>query len=109
MTKLPSTLILHKWESGADTRFSQLSGNFAQIPFQRWLNTMVPGAYHQADQQQTCAFKPLDSRWMEEIGDDGSILASETDSDVAADGDTPYDPPLHPQQAQCSFAAHNFG
>jgi hypothetical protein len=96
MTKLPSTLILHKRANGADTRFSQLSGNFAQMPLQKWLKTTVPGAYCQADQQKMWAFEPLDSMWTEEISDDGSVSGSESDGDVVADGDTPDEPPLRP-------------
>jgi hypothetical protein len=63
MEKLPSTFILHRKFDGADTRFSQLHGEFADTPLYKWLGVLRHGAYQQAPSDSTRAFESLASMW----------------------------------------------
>jgi hypothetical protein len=82
MTRLPSTLVIHKRANGVDTRFSQLNGPFEQMPIQKWLRAMTdPGAYTQSNKHQEHAFEPLHNMWSDHIdtsSDDSSTTNDET-------------------------------
>jgi hypothetical protein len=86
MEKLPSTLILHRKVDGADTRFSQLHGEFADTPLYKWLGVLRHGAYQQAPSDSTWAFERLASMWTEaEVIDDSDNDLSSDDEDYLVD------------------------
>jgi hypothetical protein len=74
--KLPSTLIIHRKVDGADTRFSQLHGEFADTPLYKWLGVIRHGAYQQAPSDSTWPFESLASMWT----DANAIDESDNDS-----------------------------
>jgi hypothetical protein len=89
MTKLPSTLVIHKRANGADTRFSQMAGPFTQMPLQKWLNAMTdPGAYNKSTPEKAYAFEPINTLWSDPIDDA---------SDDASDSSVSIDDPTQPQ------------
>jgi RNase H-like domain found in reverse transcriptase/Integrase zinc binding domain/Reverse transcriptase (RNA-dependent DNA polymerase) len=91
MTKLPSTLVIHKRANGADTRFSQLNGPFEQMPLQKWLRANTdPGAYTQTTQEHEYAFEPLRNMWSDHIDD-----ASDGDDSSTDDNTTEQEIPPH--------------
>ena len=86
MTKLPSTLVLHKPADGADSRFSTLAGPFSQTPLAKWLGVLRCGAYQQAQGDPEWAFEPLASMWSDELdpdydSDDSDYVPSDDDDD----------------------------
>jgi hypothetical protein len=104
MEKLPSSLILHRKVDGADTRFSQLHGQFAETPLYKWLGVLRHGAYQQAPADSTWAFEPLANMWtdtIDEEDDDSSsddedfhVDADESDEDENLDQQPPPPTPL---------------
>jgi hypothetical protein len=48
MTKIPSTMVLHKRADGANTQFSLLGGHAVLTPLQKWLGVLHCGTYKQA-------------------------------------------------------------
>jgi hypothetical protein len=83
MTKLPSTLVIHKRASGADTKFFQLNGPFEQMQLQKWLRAITdPGAYTQTTQEHEYAFEPLHNMWSDPTdapSDDSSTTANDNE------------------------------
>ena len=65
MTRLPSTVILHRNPDGTDAQFSLLGGLHTDHPLKKWLGAMAPGSYTQADPSAQYAFVPLHSMWSE--------------------------------------------
>jgi hypothetical protein len=85
MEKLPSTLILHRKVDGADTRFSQLHGDFADTPLYKWLGVLRHGAYQQAPVDSAWAFETLANMWTDAIDeDDGDSSSDDEDYNVDA-------------------------
>ena len=70
MTRLPSTVILHRHPDRMDTQFGLLSGLHADHPLKKWLGAMAPGSYTQANPNKRFAFVPLNSMWSEQIAND---------------------------------------
>jgi hypothetical protein len=90
MTKLPSTLVIHKRANGADTRFSQMAGPFTQMPLQKWLNAMTdPGAYNKSTPDKAYAFEPVNTLWSDPIDD---VSDDASDSSVSINEPTPPPP-----------------
>jgi hypothetical protein len=103
MEKLPSTLILHRKVDGADTRFSQLHGEFADTPLYKWLGVLRHGAYQQAPADSTWAFESLASMWTEaEALDESDNDSPSDDEDYRVDAqdsdedDIDQQPPVPP-------------
>jgi hypothetical protein len=109
---LPSTLILHRKVDGADTRFSQLHGEFADTPLYKWLGVLRHGAYQQAPSDSSWAFESLASMWTDaddiderdndSSSEDGSynVDAHESDEDDIDQGPVP--PSFAPSFQDCS-------
>jgi hypothetical protein len=83
MTRLPSTLILHKKIDGADTRFAQMDGELSNAPLQPWLGVLKHGAYNKAAADANWAFEPLESIWSETLDEE----TSESDGESTAEDD----------------------
>jgi hypothetical protein len=79
MEKVPSTLIIHRKVDGADTRLSQLHGEFADTPLYRWLGVIRHGAYQQAPSDSTWPFESLASMWTD------ADAIDESDNDSSGD------------------------
>jgi hypothetical protein len=90
MEKLPSSLILHRKADGADNRFSQLHGEFAETPLYKWLGVLRHGAYQQAPIDSTWAFEPLANMWSDAIDDEDNDASSD-DEDFNVDADASDD------------------
>jgi hypothetical protein len=94
MTKLPSTLILHKRSNGANIRYSQLSDPFTQMPLQKWLKAMTaPGTYTQTTPELAYAFEPLHDMWTDNIDDEDS---SQSSTNTEPHDNLPPPPPEQP-------------
>jgi hypothetical protein len=83
MTRLPSTLILHKKIDGADTCFAQMDGELSNAPLQPWLGVLKHGAYNKAAADANWAFEPLESIWSETLDEE----TSESDGESTAEDD----------------------
>ena len=87
MTRLPSTVILHRTPDGMDTQFGLLSGLHAEHPLKKWLGVLAPGSYTQANPTDRFAFVPLDSMWSEPFPNDDDD--NDSDHDKNAPGIAP--------------------
>ena len=85
MTKLPSTMVLHKKADGPDTRLSLLAGPFNERPLEKWLGVLECGGYKKAEGDPAWAFERLDSMWSDPIDDDSSIEDGSIIDDAAND------------------------
>jgi hypothetical protein len=102
MEKIPSTLILHRRVDGADTRFSQLHGEFADTPLSKWLGVLRPGAYQQAPSDSTWAYESLASMWTEDdaLDDSDDDSSSDNDDDHVVDAHEPDEDDMDQQPSE---------
>ena len=86
MTKLPSTMVIHKKADGTDTRLSLLSGPFSEHPLEKWLGVVQCGGYKKADGDPAWAFERLENMWSDPVDDDDSsvdeIIETPNDNDM---------------------------
>jgi hypothetical protein len=90
MSKLPTTLILHKCTDGMDSRYSRLAGSASNTPLEKWLGCIKHGAYKQANVTNGWAFDRLDSMWSKEVVETDS---SDDDDD---EGPNAHEAPVLP-------------
>jgi hypothetical protein len=67
MTKLPSTLVIHKRTDGADSRFAAIDNRLSDTPLQKWLGVLRHGSYRQAPDDADWAFVSLQDMWADEL------------------------------------------
>ena len=61
MEKIPSTMVLHKYVDGADTRF--FSGPLANNPLGEWLGVIRIGTYQAVSEDSRWAYEPMSNLW----------------------------------------------
>jgi hypothetical protein len=72
MTKIPSTVIIHKRLDSADTRLMRMKGEIVHNPLEQNLGLFDFGSYHQADPNSPYAFERINQIWQEDIDTDES-------------------------------------
>jgi hypothetical protein len=78
LTKLPSTLVIHKRVDTADTRFMETMTDLVHNPLERSLGIFDFGKYATADPTKEYAFVKLNEMWNEPIDDSDDESEEET-------------------------------
>jgi chemotaxis protein histidine kinase CheA len=89
MTKIPSTLVIHKRMDSTDTRIMRMKGDIVHNPLEQNLGLIDLGSYHQADPNAPYAFERVNQIWQEDIDTEESEAEDddETSSDEEAEPD----------------------
>ena len=88
LTKIPSTLVLHKPAAGVDTRLATYRHAIVDNPLENILGLHEPGRYQQADAAQPFAYERIEGLWQEDAGDNINFMEvedNETSSDESDD------------------------
>jgi hypothetical protein len=72
MTKIPSTVIIHKRLDSTDTRLMRMKGEIVHNPLEQNLGLFDFRSYHQADPNAPYAFEQVNQIWQEDIDTDES-------------------------------------
>ena len=67
LTKIPSTLVIHKPTTGIDTRLATYRHAIVDNPLENVLGLHEPGRYRQAAQAQPFAYDIIEDLWQEEV------------------------------------------
>ena len=88
LTKIPSTLVLHKPTTGIDTRLATYRHAIVDNPLENILGLHEPGRYRQANPEQPFAYDKIEDMWQEDMHDEagqqsdtGSHSSSEDEDD----------------------------
>ena len=82
LTKIPSTLVIHKPTAGIDTRLATYRHAMIDNPLEATLGLHEPGRYQQANHNETFAYDHIEDLWQEHVD------ASGTDTDDNSDDAT---------------------
>jgi hypothetical protein len=88
MTKIPSTVVIHKRMDSMDTRLMRMKGEIVHNPLEQNLGLFDFGSYHQADPNAPYAFERVNQIWQEDIDTDESDneeFAEQTDEESTDD------------------------
>ena len=97
LTRIPSTLVLHKPAEGIDTRLATYRHAMIDNPLENILGLHEPGRHRQAAENRPLAYDKIEDLWHEDIdnnwplmqapGDDTDSSSSNEDSDTTVDDD----------------------
>ena len=87
LTKIPSTLVIHRPTAGIDTRLATYRHAIVDNPLENILGLHEPGRYRQAEPEQPFAYDKIEDMWQEDI-DNRPNAASDSDN---ADSDDDSD------------------
>ena len=85
LTKIPSTLVIHKPTTGVDTRLATYRHAMIDNPLENILGLHEPGRYRQAEPEQPFAYDKIEDMWQEEINDLGNVRDDQSSSDDSSD------------------------
>ena len=80
LTKIPSTLVIHKPTAGIDTRLATYRHAIVDNPLENILGLHERGRYRQAEPGQPFAYDKIEDLWQEEV-DNNNAHQAEDDSD----------------------------
>ena len=92
MTKIPSTLVIHKPTAGIDTRLTTYRHAMVDNPLETVLGLHEAGRYQQAAGTQPFAYDRIEDLWPEPVEDDSegnNNEQSDSDSDSSGDDNEP--------------------
>ena len=78
LTKIPSTLVIHKPTTGIDTRLATYRHAIVDNPLENVLGLHEPGRYRQAAKAQPFAYDKIEDLWQEDV--DNMPLANEANN-----------------------------
>ena len=88
LTKIPSTLVIHKPTAGIDTRLATYRHAIVDNPLENILGLHEPGRYQQAEPGQPFAYNKIEDLWQEDVDNQAYQAESDsTDSDSDNDND----------------------
>ena len=76
MEKISSTMVIHKYEYGANNRLSTMSGPLDNIVLEKWLRVIRTGTYQAESEDIRWSYEPVFDLWLD----------IESDSDSRNDG-----------------------
>jgi len=82
LTKIPSTLVIHRPTAGVDTRLATYRHAIVDNPLENILGLHEPGRYRQAEPDQPFAYDKIENLWQEDIDN-----MPQSDSEVESDDD----------------------
>ena len=86
LTRIPSTLVVHKPTAGIDTRLATYRHAIVDNPLENILGLHEPGRYRQADPQQPFAYDKIEDMWQEDIDNNwAALIEGEDSSDDSSD------------------------
>jgi hypothetical protein len=88
MTKIPSTVVIHKRMDSMDTRLMRMKGEIVRNPLEHNLGLFDSDSYHQADPNAPSAFERVNQIWQEDIDTEESDyekLKTQTDEESTND------------------------
>lgn len=91
LTKIPSTLVIHKPASGIDTRLATYRHAIVDNPLENIIGLHEPGRYRQAGPNQPFAYDRIQDLWQEEVDDDMLHYEIIDDSDDSGNDDSSDD------------------
>lgn len=84
LTKIPSTLVIHKPTAGIDTRLATYRHAMVDNPLETVLGLYEPGRYQQANPERPFAYDRIEDLWQETV-------ESDNDEDASSDSDSTVD------------------
>ena len=95
LTRIPSTLVLHKPTDGIDTRLATYRHAIVDNPLENILGLYEPGRYKQTEDHRPFAYDKIEDLWNDDIdnnwpmmiNDDSNDTSSEDSNDSDADDD----------------------
>ncbi|KAI2508403.1 hypothetical protein MHU86_6077 [Fragilaria crotonensis] len=90
LTRIPSTLVIHKPTTGIDTRLATYRHAIVDNPLENILGLHEPGRYRQAEPEQPFAYDKIEDMWQEDIDNmphENSESNSDSDDDDDSSGD----------------------
>ena len=94
LTKIPSTLVIHKPTTGIDTRLATYRHAIVDNPLENILGLHEPGRYQQVAPDQPFAYNKIDDMWQEDIDNFPNAQApheSDNNSSTSDDSDNSND------------------
>lgn len=89
LTKIPSTLVIHKPAEGIDTRLATYRHAIVDNPLENILGLHEPGRYRQAQPAQPFAYDKIEDLWQEEV--DNNVQPEDNDSSDDSESSDSYD------------------
>ena len=90
LTKIPSTLVLHKPAAGVDTRLATYRHAMVDNPLENILGLNEPGRYRQVAAEQPFAYERIEDMWQEDIEEEINFMEV-NENDTSSDDDESSD------------------
>jgi hypothetical protein len=91
LTRIPSTLVIHKPTAGIDTRLATYRHAMVDNPLEKVLGLYEPGRYRQANPHLPFAYDRIEDLWQETVEPDDDDDENSSASDNTADDDSDDD------------------
>ena len=95
LTKIPSTLVIHKPAAGADTRLATYRHAIVDNPLENILGLHEPGRYRQAEPERPFAYDKIEDLWQEDVDNNWPAMIQgaglDSDDDDSSDSDSDSD------------------